>query len=255
MSPRRIDRIQGSGVTPMSTTFDVPTLANLVADAGNLDNKKAREAFSERYAPLIHKWCRKHCRGLQEADQEDIVQRIWVRLFEVLPQYDPSKRFRGWLHTIIKHTIVDLHRERERHPAGHGSGATGILNQLHEVPAPDNPAVEDLTRERHPAGHGSGATGIPGQLHEVPAPDDPAVEDLTRMLAELMELDQQALEACKRILQRVEPNTWRAFWLTTVKGQSAADVAQQLKMKKGTVLVYKRRVIKMIQSEIEGPAG
>jgi RNA polymerase sigma-70 factor (ECF subfamily) len=204
----------------MSTTVDVPTRASLIMAARDPANEKARAAFAKCYAGLIRDWCRR--REVQEADQEDVVQRIWGRLFEMLPKYDSSKgRFRGWLRTMIKHAIADHHRERQRHPAGYGSGDTGVLSQLHEVPAPDDPAVEGLTRE----------------------------------LAGQMERDQQAREACQRVRQRVEPNTWQAFWLTTVEGQSAADVAQQLGMKKGTVLVYKRRVLKMIQSEVEGAAG
>ena len=114
-------------------------------------------------------------------------------------------------------------------------------------------AIADIhrTRQRRPGGHGSGDTGVLGQLHGAPAPDDAAVEDLVQELTGQMERDQRAREACERVRRRVEPNTWQAFWLTTVEGQSAADVAQQLGMNEGAVPVYKHRVVKMIRSEIE----
>jgi RNA polymerase sigma-70 factor (ECF subfamily) len=204
----------------MSTPLDVPTRASLLLAAGDPANEKARAAFAECYAGLITDWCRRW--GLQKADQANVVQTILCRLFEMLPtfQYDPGKRFRGLLRTMIHHAIIDLHRERQRQPGGHGSGDTGVL----------------------------------GQLHEVPASDDPAVEDLTQELVEQVERDQRLHEACERVRRRVDPHTWQAFWLTTVEGEPVAEVAQRLGMAKGAVPVAKHRVIKMIRSEVKGTA-
>ena len=131
----------------MLTTLDPSTQAGLLVAAGDPGNQKAREDFVRRYEGVIRDGCRR--RGRQGADQEDVVQTILCQLLEKLPtfKYDPSKRFRGLLHIMISRAIVNLHRESQRHPGGCGSGDTGILNQLHEVPDPDNPAVEDLTQE------------------------------------------------------------------------------------------------------------
>jgi RNA polymerase sigma factor (sigma-70 family) len=205
----------------MSTTPDVPTRASLLLAAGDLANQEARMAFAECYADPIRAWCRRW--GLQEADQDDVAQTILRRLFEMLPtfQYDPSKKFRRLLRTMIRNAITDLHRERQRHPAGYGSGDTGIL----------------------------------GQLHEAPSPDDPAVEDLTQELAGQVERDQQLHGACERVRRRVKPHNWQAFELTTVAGEPVAEVAQRLGITQGAVLVAKHRVIKMIRSEVEGMAG
>jgi RNA polymerase sigma-70 factor (ECF subfamily) len=122
---------------------------------------------------------------------------------------------------MIHHAAVDLHRARQRRPGGCGSGDTGVLGRLHEVPAPDNATVEVLVRE----------------------------------LASQMERDQRLRAACQRVRERVEPRTWQAFWLTTVEGEPAAEVARRLEIAKGAVPVYKHRVIKMIRSEIGGAAG
>jgi RNA polymerase sigma-70 factor (ECF subfamily) len=201
----------------MSTTLDVPTRASLVLAFRDPDNKKAQVAFTECYAPLLRNWCRRY--RLQEADQHDVVQTILCRLFEWLPtfQYDPSKSFRGYLRGMIHNAIMDIHRQRQRHPAGYGSGDTGIL----------------------------------GQLHEMPAPDDPAIEDLTRELAGQMERDKQVQEACERVRERVRPHTWQAFWLTTVEGKSGPEVAELLQISKGAVYVAKSHVIKLIKEELE----
>jgi RNA polymerase sigma factor (sigma-70 family) len=205
-------------VTPLPTTLDVQTQASLLLAARDPANQEARAAFAERYTGLIRDWCRRS--GIREADQDDVLQTILCRFFEMLPtfQYDPSRRFRGLLRTMVHHAIVDLHRERQRHPGVHGSGDSGVLSQLQKVPAPDDASVESLVGE------------LTGQ----------------------MERDQRAHEACQRVRQRVGPKTWQAFWLTTIESRSAADVAQQLEMKKGAVIVYKHRVIKMIQLEVEG---
>jgi RNA polymerase sigma-70 factor (ECF subfamily) len=206
----------------MSTTLDSRTRASLILAAADPANREARAAFVECYAGLIRDWCRRW--DLQEADQANVFQAMLCRLFEMLPtfQYDRSKgQFRGLLRTMTHHAIANLHRERQRHPGICGSGDSEVL----------------------------------GRLHEVPTPDDPAVEDLAQKLARQAERHQQLHEACKRVRDRVEPHTWQAFWLTTVEGQPAVDVAQQLGMKKGAVFVYKCRVTKMIRSEIDGAAA
>jgi RNA polymerase sigma-70 factor (ECF subfamily) len=204
----------------MPTTLDVPTRASLLLAAGDRANQEARAAFAERYAGLIRGWCRRW--GLQEADQDNVVQTIWCRLFEMLPtfQYDPGKRFRGFVKTMVHNAIMDLHRERQRRPGACGSGDTDVRNLLDEVPDPDNPAVEDLTGE------------LVGQVEQ----------------------DQRVQRACERVRLRVKPHNWQAFWLTTVDGEPLAEVAQQLGMTKGAVLVAKHRVSKMIREEVVGKA-
>jgi RNA polymerase sigma-70 factor, ECF subfamily len=206
----------------MATTLDVTTRASLLLAAGDPANQDARAAFVECYVAPIRVWCRG--KGLQKADQDDVVQEVLTRLLvKILPtfKYDPGRRFRGLLWTVISHTVADLHRERQRHPGGRGSGDSGVF----------------------------------GQLHEVPAPDDPAVEELAQDLARRVERDQQLHEACERVSLRVKPHTWQAFWLATFERELAAKVAQRLGMTQGAVLVAKNRVIRMIREEVKGTAG
>ncbi len=201
----------------MPTTLDHSTRASLLLAAGDPANQEARAAFARCYEGPIRDWC---CRlGLQKADQDDVTQTILCRLIEMLPtfKYDPNKRFRGLLRTMIHHAIVDLHRKRQRQPGVCGSGDTRVLDGLREAPAPDDPSVEDLVQE----------------------------------LAGQMERDQQLREACEAVRRRVKPHNWQAFWLTTVEGEPVAEVAQRLGMTQGAVLVAKHRVTKMIRSEVE----
>ncbi len=209
------------GVTTMLTTVEVPTRPSLLDRARDPADQEAWADFVGYYEGLIRHWCR----GLQDADRDDVTQAILCRLFKTLPEfrYNPSNgRFRGWLRTISRHAIVDHVRERQRHPGGCGSGDTRVHEQLQGAPAAGDTSIEEPVGE---------PTGQEERL-------------------------QRALDAAReRVRQRVEPKTWLAYWLTTVEGQPTVEVAQQLGIKKGTVLVYKCRVAKMIESEGQGRSG
>jgi RNA polymerase sigma-70 factor (ECF subfamily) len=199
----------------MATTIDSRTRASLLLAAADPANREARVAFAACYAALVRDWRRR--RGLQEADQDDVAQTVLCRLLEALPtfRYDPTRRFRGLLNRAVYRAIVDLHRARRRRPGDRGSGDTRVLDRLHEVPNPDDPAVKDLARE----------------------------------LAGQVERDQRIHEACEQVRRRVEPQTWQAFWLTTVEGEPVAVAARRLGMTNGAVAVAKHRVTKMLRRE------
>ena len=72
----------------------------------------AWEHFVQLYTPLLQFWARKL--GLADADAADLVQDVFTILVEKLPdfRYDPEKRFRGWLWTILVNQV----RARQRRP-------------------------------------------------------------------------------------------------------------------------------------------
>ncbi len=57
--------------------------------------------------------------------------------------------------------------------------------------------------------------------------------------------------AMELVQPEFQQNTWRAFWLTAVEGQSAGDVAQQLSLSAGAVYVAKSRVLARLKQEVE----
>jgi len=57
--------------------------------------------------------------------------------------------------------------------------------------------------------------------------------------------------AMERIKTEFQENTWRAFWLTAVEGQAAADVAQQVGISPGAIYVAKSRVLARLKEEVE----
>ena|SRR2546421_7634994 len=84
-------------------------------------DQSAWRAFVDQYAPTIHGWCRR--RGLQEADAQDVAQTVLAILARRMKTftYDPTTRFRGWLHTVTRHAwsaFVEARHHAQRTSAG-----------------------------------------------------------------------------------------------------------------------------------------
>lgn len=89
----------------MHTT--APSLLDQLRHPGN---QPAWERFVALYAPLLRHWAARL--GVQPPDQDNLVQEVFVVLLEEMPafRYQPGKRFRGWLWTVL----VNKHRQLAR---------------------------------------------------------------------------------------------------------------------------------------------
>ena len=89
--------------------------------------------FDARYRPLIHAWCRHW--GAQELDAQEVAQTILTHLSARLKsfEYDPARRFRGWLSTVTRHAWAAFVEGRATGPIGAGDSRVDQL--LHEVVA------------------------------------------------------------------------------------------------------------------------
>ena len=122
--------------------------------------------------------------------------------------------FRGWLRTIVRNKLRDHFARRDR--TVQSPGGTTFNALIHQLPVDfeDEPAATEDQRE---------------------------ISIVLRRLT-----DQVRLE--------FEPKTWDAFWLTTIKDESAREVAEQLNMTVGAVYKAKSRVLKCLrkrQSELD----
>jgi RNA polymerase sigma-70 factor (ECF subfamily) len=74
--------------------------------------QEAWRRFAALYTPLIYYWARRA--GLQQSDAADLAQDVFLHLLEKLPHfsYDPSRRFRAWLHTVTLNRLRDRARRR-----------------------------------------------------------------------------------------------------------------------------------------------
>src|SRR5262245_35651922 len=193
----------------------VVTSPTLLQDLGDPDRRdEAWRTFLERYRPLIHGWCGRS--GLNAGDAEEVSAAVLAKLVRAMRTfvYDPARRFRGWLRTVVDHEVCSLWRQRARRPGDYGSGAPGVHKELEAVRAPA------------------------------------AVEDLVRELDETLERDlERARQVTARVRQRVGPNTWEAFWRTAIDKEPAGDVAGRLGLTVAAVYMAKRRVGCMLREE------
>jgi RNA polymerase sigma-70 factor (ECF subfamily) len=89
---------------------DPTTPPSLLERLRQPDDRGAWDRFVELYAPLIRLWAGT-CR-VPEGDRDDVVQDVFAALAGALPtfQYDPSRRFRGYLFTVTRSRANDWHR-------------------------------------------------------------------------------------------------------------------------------------------------
>ena len=98
-------------------------------------------------------------------------------------------------------------------------------------------------RRIRPQGSGDSATNQ--LLHSHPDEEDGSAAwemEYQRRLASL---------AMEQIKSEFQDNTWRAFWLTSVEGASAAEVSKQLGLSTGAIYVAKSRVLARLKEAVE----
>src|SRR5262249_59994601 len=115
----------------------------------------------------------------------------------------PTAWLRAWRRGIPRNVVLAHSRRANRQPRA--SGGTDALVQLEGVAQASPPAAEE---------------------------EDPP--------SELEALRRRALELVR---DQVEEQTWRAFWLTAIEGQSPNEVAAGLGVSPTAVRVAKSRVL------------
>src|SRR5262245_51753939 len=93
------------------------------------------------YEPLVRHWCRRG--GVPAQDIDDVAQEVFARAFASLDTFrhrGPADTFRGWLHGVTRHRILEHFRRvcRQLEAVG-GSDAHGfILRQPDQQAEPDD---------------------------------------------------------------------------------------------------------------------
>ncbi len=172
-------------------------------------DQDAWRTFLDLYAPLIYGFGRKN--GLQDADAADLTQSVLVAVNSSIGRldYDPAKgTFRGWLYGVARNQLGKWRRAQGKIKA---SGDTEDLQQLAEVPAPDDAADWwEFEYQR-----------------------------------------QCFVVAAEHVRPQVQETSWRAFWQTAVEGRTPDDVATELKLSIGALYTAKSRVLALIKKEIQ----
>jgi RNA polymerase sigma-70 factor (ECF subfamily) len=169
--------------------------------------------FVARYGPQMQRWCRRW--GLQDADADDVTQRVLLDLARQLPEfsYDRSRSFRAWLKTIS-------HRAWQKY-------------------------AQALVRP----GQGSGDTQTAATLASVEARDD-----LTARLEKEFDLELLE-SAMSVVQQQVQPGTWEAFRLLALEHLSGAETAARLGLSVDAALKARSNVTRRLREAMRHLSG
>ncbi len=171
--------------------------------------------FFRSYDSLIRSWCRGY--GLDDSTLEDLCQQIWIELADRIRtyQYDPGRTFRGWLRQFCHSREVDLLRKR-------GTESVCFID--------DQPADAFLLA-----------------VDMFDCAEDAASESRHSLLLRHAEQVQHAVK------QRVEPQTWQAFWRIAIDGCSFRETAEALGMSYASAFAAHKRVGRMLRAEGKRP--
>ena len=115
-------------------------------DALQRRDESAWKRFVRIYQPLVLFWVRWRGKVDQEEAQNQILQEVWVAVFQGLHRYRPrpKKRFRGWLWRVTWTRIVNHYKSHHNQSKG-GDTAFALVYDLaaYEEEADDDDATEN----------------------------------------------------------------------------------------------------------------
>jgi RNA polymerase sigma-70 factor (ECF subfamily) len=190
------------------TLPDFPeTDESLIVRVRDRSNRAAWEQFEQLYRPVIFRIAR--AKGLQHADALDLVQQVLLSVSAAIDRFEKQGggvRFRNWLSRVIRNAIL---KALTRRPGDQGSGGSGVMDVLSEVPAvdPETEALISLEYRR--------------------------------------ELFRRAAQQVRGELQEA---TWLAFELTALQQTSIERAAALLGLSAGSVYAARSRVMRRIRN-------
>lgn len=184
------------------------TRTSLLLHIRDPQNHEQWAEFVELYAPVIESMARK--RGLQQADAEDVLQRVMLAVSQALakrPHDTARAKFRTWLKRVAENAILNAITRRKPDQGGGGSLHAQLLAD-HEASDADSLLFRQERQER-----------------------------VFQMAAE-------------RIRTEFAAETWTAFWSTAVEGQSPETVAESLGKNVGSIYAARSRVVRRLRDVV-----
>ena len=179
------------------------TLLRTLREARSGVDDVAWARFVDMYGPVVHHLVHLLSPGISDADTDDAVQDVFVKLVNILRSgaYDSAKgKFRTYLSTLVRRLLIDRYRE----------AAARRRDRQVEIEVAEKIAVED----------------DPGVWM------DAKWRIACRMAAERRVMEESALAEQSR-------EVWR---LLSVEGLSVKDAARRLGIPSNTVSKAKRRI-------------
>jgi RNA polymerase sigma-70 factor (ECF subfamily) len=184
------------------------TQPSLIARVKDLGDGASWAEFLGIYQPIVFRMARR--RGMQEADALDVMQQVFLSIARSIENWTAEEGrppFRAWLSTIAKNAITKALARRPRDAA---TGASSVIDLLHEVPSADD-ATEELVAEAR---------------HEV------------------------VRWAAQQLRSEFSFDTWNIFWQTAIEGVPAAEVAKAMGRSPGAIYVARYRVLTRLKEKV-----
>lgn len=184
------------------------TQISLIVRVKDLGDGASWAEFLGIYQPIVFRMARR--RGMQEADALDVMQQVFLSISRSIESWTAEEGrppFRAWLTTIAKNAIT---KALTRRPRDLATGASSILDLLHEVPSADS-AAEELLAE--------------------------AKQEVVRWAAE-------------QLRPEFSDVTWSIFWQTAIEGIPAAEVAKATGRTPGAIYVARYRVLTRLKQKV-----
>jgi RNA polymerase sigma-70 factor (ECF subfamily) len=115
------------------------TSSTLLSQLRQPNQPQAWERFVRLYTPLLIVWIRRQ--GFQEADADDLIQEVLVKLVRELPAYErgDGQSFRGWLFRVTVNQCRDFRRRKATRLL---PGAEGLSELSDESPTAEQEEAE-----------------------------------------------------------------------------------------------------------------
>lgn len=172
--------------------------------------------LAQVYGPIVYAWARRS--GCQAADAADVMQDTFASVAGALERFDAEREgatFRGWLWTIVRNKIRDLHRDHGCEIAVGGTDA-------------------QLAMGNHP--------GVDRSAHLGDDPPTDAATDSANV----------RLRMIQWLRDDFDPRSWTMFWETTVQGRQVEAVAEEMAVSRWAVYKARARVLQRLKQEMEG---
>jgi RNA polymerase sigma-70 factor (ECF subfamily) len=189
------------------------TRESLLLRVSDPSNAEAWREFAAIYRPAVYRMARR--RGLQDADAEDLSQRVLVAISQKIAEWRPTSpqgAFRAWVSVIARNLALNaLTRTR----VDSGKGGTSVIERLARQPAREEGGREQSDNEF----------------------DDEYRRALFR-------------RASEQIRGEFQEATWQAFWLTAVEGLPIAEAARRLGKSEGVIYAGRSRVMRRLKQKV-----
>ena len=114
------------------------TLLRTLREARSGVDDVAWARFVDMYGPVVHHLVRLLSPGISDADTDDAVQDVFVKLVDILRSgaYDPAKsKFRTYLSTLTRRLLID----RYRAAAARHDGEHADIGEMEDLASGDDP--------------------------------------------------------------------------------------------------------------------